>query len=93
VQGAEGMAILAGNPPAPGERPEVTAGRERGYVISAGEILPGTWGLAAPVPSAAGRSEMSVGVISAQALDEQSTASAVLEATTEISRRLDSELS
>jgi DNA-binding IclR family transcriptional regulator len=85
VQGAEGMAILAGNPPAPGERPEVTAGRERGYVISAGEILPGTWGLAAPVPSAAGRSEMSVGVISAQALDEQSTASAVLEATTEIS--------
>jgi DNA-binding IclR family transcriptional regulator len=91
-QGAEGMAILAGNPPTPGERPEVTAGRERGYVISAGEILPGTWGLAAPVP-AGGRSEMSVGVISAQALDEQATASAVIEATAELSRRLGSELS
>ncbi len=48
-QGAEGMAILAGNPPVPGERKEVTDARRSGYAVSVGEILAGTWGLAVPM--------------------------------------------
>ncbi|MCU1494387.1 MAG: IclR family transcriptional regulator [Acidimicrobiaceae bacterium] len=87
-QGAEGMAILAGNPPVRGERPEVTRARESGYVVSAGEILPGTWGLAVPVVTGGGRCEMSVGVIAAQALDESKTSRLVLEATDELAPRI-----
>jgi DNA-binding IclR family transcriptional regulator len=79
-QGAEGMAILAGNPPLPGERPEVTEARRSGYAVSAGEILAGTWGLAVPVALVPGAATMSVGVICAQARDEASTAGLVAEA-------------
>jgi DNA-binding IclR family transcriptional regulator len=87
-QGAEGMAILAGNPPARGERSEVAQARQSGYVVSAGEIMPGTWGLAVPVVTAGDRCEMSVGVISAQALDELKTARLVREVTDELGHRL-----
>jgi DNA-binding IclR family transcriptional regulator len=87
-QGAEGMAILAGNPARPDERPEVTLARTSGYVVSAGEIMPGTWGLAVPVTTAVGRSEMSVGVIAAQALDEAKTAQHVTEAALTLGVRL-----
>jgi DNA-binding IclR family transcriptional regulator len=86
-QGAEGMAILAGNPAAPGERLEVTQARQSGYVVTAGEIMPGTWGLAAPVRTGR-RCEMSIGVIAAQALDERATATSVLEATQDLADRL-----
>jgi DNA-binding IclR family transcriptional regulator len=88
-QGAEGMAILVGNAPVPGERLEITRARRSGYVVSAGEILAGTWGLAVPVKQAGSRCEMSVGVIAAQALDEPQTARLVLEASQELSRRFD----
>ncbi|HTX00232.1 MAG TPA: IclR family transcriptional regulator [Acidimicrobiales bacterium] len=88
-QGAEGMAILAGNPPREGERPEVTRAREAGYVVSEGEIMPGTWGLAVPVMSADSRSEMSVGVIAAQALDEAKTFKLVKEVALSLQARLD----
>lgn len=88
-EGAEGMAILAGNPPARGERKEVTTARRCGYAVSVGEILQGTWGLAAPVLGPDGRCEMSVGVIAAQALDEGPTARLVREATERLSRRID----
>jgi DNA-binding IclR family transcriptional regulator len=87
AQGAEGMAILAGNPAIPGERPEVTQARRSGYVVTAGEIMPGTWGLAAPVLTGP-RCEISIGVIAAQALDEEATALSVLEATRDLADRL-----
>lgn len=87
-QGAEGMAILAGNPPVLGERPEVTQARRMGYAVSAGEILAGTWGLAGPVVVTSGRCEMSVGVIAPHALDEAMIAGLVSEATAELGRRL-----
>lgn len=87
-QGAEGMAILAGNPPIPGERLEVTRARRMGYAVSAGEILAGSWGLAGPVVFTPGRCEMSVGVIAPQALDETMIAGLVSEATTELGHRL-----
>jgi DNA-binding IclR family transcriptional regulator len=87
-QGAEGMAILAGNPPLPGERREVTQARSSGYVVSAGEILPGTWGLAVPVAPYQGECSMSVGVITAQALDEAGIAVLVTAAARELAARV-----
>jgi DNA-binding IclR family transcriptional regulator len=46
---ASGLAILAGDPPQPGERPEVALARERGWAQSTGELLPGATGVAAPI--------------------------------------------
>ncbi|MGH2893804.1 MAG: IclR family transcriptional regulator, partial [Solirubrobacteraceae bacterium] len=46
---ASGIAILAGGPPRPSERAEVTQARERGWSQSTGELLPGATGVAAPV--------------------------------------------
>lgn len=45
---ASGIALLAGGPPRPSERAEVTLARERGWSRSEGELLPGTTGVAAP---------------------------------------------
>jgi DNA-binding IclR family transcriptional regulator len=45
---ASGIAILAGGPPRPSERPEVTRARDRGWSRSSGELLPGATGVAAP---------------------------------------------
>jgi DNA-binding IclR family transcriptional regulator len=87
-QGAEGMAILAGNPPIRGERAEVTEARRVGYAVSADEILAGTWGLAVPVVASGGGCDMSVGVISAQVLDEHETARRVSDATVALAERL-----
>ncbi|MET7780178.1 MULTISPECIES: IclR family transcriptional regulator [Streptomyces] len=48
-RGAAGIALLATRPPQPGERTAVAETRERGWVITHGEIEPDTYGLAAPV--------------------------------------------
>jgi DNA-binding IclR family transcriptional regulator len=87
TQGAEGMAILAGRAPVEGERAEITAARSTGYVVSYGEIQPGTWGLAAPV-IVEGAANASVGVIAAAPLEEASAAAAVRVAAAEIAGRL-----
>lgn len=48
-RGAAGIALLASMPPRPGERDLVPQTRERGWVITHGEIEPDTYGLAVPV--------------------------------------------
>jgi DNA-binding IclR family transcriptional regulator len=48
-RGAAGIALLANMAPRPGERDLVTLTRERGWVITHGEIEPSTYGLAVPV--------------------------------------------
>src|SRR5712675_919463 len=48
-RGAAGIALLASMPPRPGERDLVVRARERGWVITHGEIEPNTYGLAVPV--------------------------------------------
>ena len=40
-RGAPGIAILAGQPAMPHERPEVTESRRRGWAYSSGEVIPG----------------------------------------------------
>lgn len=48
-RGAAGIALLASGPPRPGERELVALTRERGWVITHGEIEPNTYGLAIPI--------------------------------------------
>ncbi|MFI8994734.1 IclR family transcriptional regulator [Streptomyces sp. NPDC053542] len=48
-RGAAGIALLAGGPPADGEPARVTEARERGYALTAGEVVPGTFAVAAPI--------------------------------------------
>ena len=40
-RGAPGLAILAGHPAMPHERPEVTESRRRGWAYTSGEVIPG----------------------------------------------------
>ncbi|MEA2293225.1 MAG: hypothetical protein QOE86_864 [Solirubrobacteraceae bacterium] len=61
TSGAAGLAILAANDAAAGERPEVAQARERGWAATTGEILPGAHGVAAPVGPAASISAVWVG--------------------------------
>ncbi|SNR49098.1 transcriptional regulator, IclR family [Haloechinothrix alba] len=74
---AAGVAILAGRPPVPGERDEVTRARQRGYAVTAGELQQGAWGLATALPAADGPAEASVGVVALSELDTPATAEAV----------------
>ncbi len=48
-RGAAGLALLASMPPRPGERDLVTQARERGWIMTCGEIEPNTYGLAVAV--------------------------------------------
>ncbi|MCV7441656.1 helix-turn-helix domain-containing protein [Mycobacterium paraense] len=48
-RGAAGIALLASMPPRPGERELVARTRERGWVMTYGEIEPNTYGLAVAV--------------------------------------------
>jgi DNA-binding IclR family transcriptional regulator len=52
-RGAAGIALLASMPPRPGERELVARTRERGWVMTHGEIEPNTYGLAVAVRRAA----------------------------------------
>jgi DNA-binding IclR family transcriptional regulator len=47
--GADGIAILAGRPPAAGDTDDVRMARRRGYAVTAGAIQPGAVGVAAPI--------------------------------------------
>ncbi len=85
--GAAGLAILIGSPARRGERAAVRSGRGLGYAVSAGEIQPGAWGLAAPIvlgPPA----DASIGVISLGPLDERATAAIVMRAAAAISQEM-----
>lgn len=59
---ASGLAILAGRPPQPGERPEVTEARLRGYALTTGELVPNVTGVSAGV-RLEGSTQASLGLI------------------------------
>lgn len=48
-RGAAGLALLAAMPATPGERQEITQARERGWVLTHGEVEASVYGLAVPV--------------------------------------------
>jgi DNA-binding IclR family transcriptional regulator len=86
---ASGMAILAGRDEVPGERPEVTRARRRGYVVSQGELQAGAVGLAAPLRLGGRAATASVGMVTLGVLDEARVAPAVLATAAAIGQALD----
>lgn len=85
---AAGLAILAGRPPQPGERAEVTHARERGYAVTTGELQAGAWGLAIPLPTSGGATDASIGVVALTELDADEVSSAVLRAVEAVAGRV-----
>jgi len=53
-RGSAGVALLAAQPPAPGEAANVTEAREQGFASTFGEVEPGAYGVAVPLPAVAG---------------------------------------
>ncbi|CAL9334771.1 IclR family transcriptional regulator [Streptomyces sp. enrichment culture] len=78
-RGANGIAILALQPPWPDEPEEVAWARESGYSVTSGQLQRGATGLAAgfEVPGAAGAS---VGVVAMREFDIEQVAAQVKEA-------------
>ena len=60
---ASGLAILAGDQPRDGERPEVALARSRGWAETTGELLPGVTGVAAPVVLPGRETEASISAV------------------------------
>ncbi|MGH3728883.1 MAG: IclR family transcriptional regulator [Micromonosporaceae bacterium] len=88
-RGAPGIALLAGEPPVPGERPEIAVARTRGWAWSRAEVLPGMSSVAAPVydrrrPVAA----VAVVYVEPQAPDRDALAARVTAAAEAIGQRL-----
>jgi DNA-binding IclR family transcriptional regulator len=48
-RGSAGLALLSGAPPQPDERAAIAEARERGWVLTHGEVEPNAYGLAVPV--------------------------------------------
>lgn len=63
-RGAAGLALLAAMPPRPGEREEVKLARNRGWVLTYGEIEPNTYGLAVLVRHSQALPPMCINLIS-----------------------------
>lgn len=89
-RGGPGVALLAGGPPRPGERPEVTAARKGGYTLTSGEVVPGLSSVAAPVVTDGGVCVASVAVLFLQEppRDVEPVALRVCEASRTIARVL-----
>jgi len=62
-RGAPGLALLAGGPPSPGERPEVAAARAAGYATSHDEVIPGLRSVAVPLSDSEGGTRAAVAVV------------------------------
>jgi DNA-binding IclR family transcriptional regulator len=75
---APGLAILAGDPPLPGERPEVALARKRGWAQTSGELLPGATGVAAPILLPARETEAAISAVWIEPRDPAPTAEQVV---------------
>jgi DNA-binding IclR family transcriptional regulator len=60
---APGLAILAGDPRLPGERPEVGIAREQGWAVTTGELLPGATGVGVPIVVPGRETEASISAV------------------------------
>ncbi|MFF5494140.1 IclR family transcriptional regulator [Streptomyces aquilus] len=83
-RGANGVAILASQPPLPDEPEEIVRARELGYSLTSGQLQQGATGIAAgfQVPGAAGAS---VGVVAMHEFDVESVAAEVRAAAARLS--------
>lgn len=84
-RGAAGLALLASAPPQPGEREVVAETRERGWVITHGEVEPNTYALAVPVKRSPPSPLTTVSLVSHRPDILEEGRSAVIEAANELS--------
>ena len=86
--GSDGVAILAGRPPAKDDPDDVRQARHRGYAVSVGALQPGAMGVAAPIRSS-NWSTASVGIVQLGVeLSDQAVPSLVVSAAEDAARRL-----
>jgi len=85
---APGLAILAGGPALPGERAEVELGRERGWTVTTGELLPGATGVAVPIVSPGRVADASISAVWVEPRDEAKMAVPVMRAAKAIAAAL-----
>jgi DNA-binding IclR family transcriptional regulator len=85
---APGLAILAGGPVLPGERADVSLGRERGWTLTSGELLPGATGIAAAIPARGQASEASISAVWIEPRDPAAAAGPVMRAAEAIAAAL-----
>jgi DNA-binding IclR family transcriptional regulator len=86
--GADGVAILAGRPPARGDSKDVQRARERGYALSVGALQPGAVGVAAPITTS-DWATASIGVVQLGTdVTDEAVPDFVMRAAAEAARRL-----
>lgn len=85
-RGSAGLAILSARPPVPGERPEVTEARERGYAVTFSEVIPSVHGISAPVPGHREGAPLSVGISVFDLEEQDRLAAAVLATAAQVAR-------
>ncbi|MGH8966004.1 MAG: IclR family transcriptional regulator [Actinomycetes bacterium] len=83
-RGSAGLAMLAALPPRPGERPEVTQARDRGYSLSFGEVIPSVHGISAAVPGRPAGAMASIGISVFQITAEAELGAAVRDAAAQL---------
>jgi DNA-binding IclR family transcriptional regulator len=86
--GADGVAILAGRPPAPEDTEDVRLARERGYALSVGALQPGAVGVAAAIATS-DWATASIGVVQLGAeISDPGIPATVMSAAAEAAQRL-----
>lgn len=78
TKGAPGIALLSGEPPSVGERPEVTAARALGWATSTSEVIQDFRAVAAPVVDTAGVCRGAIAVVFAGNTDLAGVAERVM---------------
>lgn len=77
-RGSAGLAMLAAQRPAPGERDRIGTARERGFAVSYGEIAPSVIGISAVVPHN-GATQTSIGLSLFEVADEDELGTLVVD--------------
>jgi DNA-binding IclR family transcriptional regulator len=85
---APGLAILAGGPPQPGERPDVARARKQGWAVTSGELLAGATGVAAPIVAPRLQTEASISAVWIEPRDAATMAEPVVRAARAIAAAL-----
>jgi DNA-binding IclR family transcriptional regulator len=91
-RGAPGIAILAGQPVMPHERPEVAESRRRGWAYSSGEVVPGLASIATWITDQHhGVASIACVFLAGVEVDLNALAARVIKCADEITRRLSTE--
>jgi DNA-binding IclR family transcriptional regulator len=85
---AGGVALLAATPRSPGEEPRVTEARERGWAETIGEVEPGAYGVAVPLPPVSGVPVACLNLITHRAEIAAQAAPALIDAAKRLSAAL-----